>query len=406
MSSLSERSVMHIFGVTGMVIMTLMPMIATETSSPSSPLSSSSPASDLLFHPVERKKQQGSGDKEISYLQQDHRQKVIIQDQEDYGVWNPTPRSGGGGPIRDPNLQTEASTLPPSEKRISRGSHGHHICIKAPSTTGCKECLMLQRKDFEREKDLFLCAKVGLGQVFECRAWNYAFLFEGLNMSSRSRSSSRSRGLSRSRSRSPRDRRIRSHRFSHRDASFRRESRHGFRHIASECTTQAQCWNCREPGHVASHCPNEGICHSCGKTGHRARDCPNPQMQSGDMRLCNNCFRPGHLAADCTNDKACKNCRKTGHLARDCHSDPVCNLCNISGHVARQCPKGHILSDRGGGSRNNGYRDVVCRNCNQVGHISRECRGAPIICHNCGGRGHMAYECPSGRLADRGYRRY
>ncbi|XP_021285137.1 uncharacterized protein LOC110417224 [Herrania umbratica] len=98
MSSLSERSVMHIFGVTGMVIMTLMPMIATESSSPSSPLSSSSPASDLLFHPVESKKHQGSGDKEIreiSYLQQDHRQKVIIE--EDYGVWNPTPRPGDGG---------------------------------------------------------------------------------------------------------------------------------------------------------------------------------------------------------------------------------------------------------------------------------------------------------------------
>ncbi|KAH7521099.1 hypothetical protein JRO89_XSUnG0113100 [Xanthoceras sorbifolium] len=177
-------------------------------------------------------------------------------------------------------------------------------------------------------------------------------------------------------------------------------------HIASECTTQARCWNCREPGHVASNCHNEGICHSCGKTGHRARDCPNSEQSGGDSRICNNCYKPGHIAADCSNDKACKNCRKTGHIARDCQNEPVCNVCNISGHLARQCPKGDSLGDRGGGGRYGGHREVICRTCNQAGHMSRDCAGPMIICHNCGGRGHMAYECPSGRLPDRGYRRY
>ncbi|KAF2324647.1 hypothetical protein GH714_015910 [Hevea brasiliensis] len=176
-------------------------------------------------------------------------------------------------------------------------------------------------------------------------------------------------------------------------------------HIALECTTQLRCWNCREPGHVASNCPNEGICHSCGKSGHRARDCPNPEMPPGDLRLCNNCYKPGHIAAECTNDKACKNCRKTGHIARDCHNEPVCNSCNIAGHVARQCPKGNNVAERGAWDRTSGYRDVVCRTCNQVGHMSRDCVGPMIICHNCGGRGHMALECPSGRFADRGFRR-
>ncbi|KAK2660646.1 hypothetical protein Ddye_007179 [Dipteronia dyeriana] len=261
-------------------------------------------------------------------------------------------------------------------------------------------------------------------------------------MSSRSRSRSRSRSPSRSRSRSPRDRRIRSRHSSYHDAPLRRDTRRGFSqsnlcnnckrpghfarecpnvavcnncglpgHIASECTAQARCWNCREPGHVASNCQNEGICHSCGKTGHRARDCPNSDQPGGDTRLCNNCYKPGHLAVDCTNDKACKNCRKTGHIARDCANEPVCNVCNISGHVARQCPKGDSLGERGGpggGGRYGGYRDIICRNCNQAGHMSRDCMGGGpmVICHNCGGRGHMAYECPSGRLADRGFRRF
>ena len=176
-----------------------------------------------------------------------------------------------------------------------------------------------------------------------------------------------------------------------------------FRHVASECTTQLQCWNCREPGHVASNCPNEGICHACGRSGHRAKDCPNPDPSPGDVRLCNNCYKPGHFAADCTNDKACKNCRKTGHMARDCQNEPVCNLCNISGHVARQCTRGNSLPDRGGWGRNSSYRDVICRTCNQVGHMSRDCIGPMIICHNCGGRGHRAIECPSGRMAFRRY---
>ncbi|TXG64652.1 hypothetical protein EZV62_011646 [Acer yangbiense] len=181
-------------------------------------------------------------------------------------------------------------------------------------------------------------------------------------------------------------------------------------HIASECTTKALCWNCREPGHMAGNCPNEGICHTCGKGGHRARDCTAPPLPPGDLRLCNNCYKQGHFAADCTNDKACNNCRKTGHLARDCPNEPICNMCNVSGHVARQCPKGNILGDhrgasiRGGGG--SGYRDIVCRNCQQLGHMSRDCMGPLMICHNCGGRGHLAYECPSGRFMDRYSRRY
>ncbi|KAK8568063.1 hypothetical protein V6N12_006630 [Hibiscus sabdariffa] len=250
-----------------------------------------------------------------------------------------------------------------------------------------------------------------------------------------------SRSRSRSRSRSPMDRKIRSDRFSYRNAPYRRESRRGFSqnnlcknckrpghyarecpnvaichncnlpgHIASECTTKSLCWNCREPGHTANHCPNEGICHTCGKSGHRARDCTAPPMPPGDVRLCNNCYKPGHIAADCTNDKACNNCRRPGHLARDCTNDPICNLCNVAGHMARQCPKSNMIGDRsGGGGGRGGYRDhrdIVCRNCHQFGHMSRDCMGPLMICHNCGGRGHMAYECPSGRYLDRYPRRY
>ncbi|KAK1283561.1 hypothetical protein QJS10_CPB21g00307 [Acorus calamus] len=75
--------------------------------------------------------------------------------------------------------------------------------------------------------------------------------------------------------------------------------------------------------------------------------------------------------------------------------------------MARQCPKADMLMDRHPAPlRGGGYRDVVCRMCNQMGHMSRDCMGAITICHNCGGRGHFAYECPSGRLMDRGPRRY
>ncbi|GFP98099.1 cellular nucleic acid-binding protein homolog, partial [Phtheirospermum japonicum] len=121
------------------------------------------------------------------------------------------------------------------------------------------------------------------------------------------------------------------------------------RHIASECTSKALCWNFREPGHTANNCSNEGLCHSCGKAGHRARDCPNTEFVPGDLRLCNNCLKPGHFAAEYTNGMACKNCRKTGHIARDCTNDPVCNSCNAAGHVARNCQKGGFIGERGGG---------------------------------------------------------
>ncbi|XVE69791.1 hypothetical protein DITRI_Ditri10aG0019600 [Diplodiscus trichospermus] len=90
MSSLCERPVVRIFGVTMMVIMTLTaPMVATQ-SSPLLPTLFSSPGS-LVFHdPVENKKQVEGEEREISnQLQQDEKAK------EDYGVWNPRPRSGG-----------------------------------------------------------------------------------------------------------------------------------------------------------------------------------------------------------------------------------------------------------------------------------------------------------------------
>ncbi|URD86093.1 Zinc knuckle, partial [Musa troglodytarum] len=172
-------------------------------------------------------------------------------------------------------------------------------------------------------------------------------------------------------------------------------------HIAAECTAKTLCWNCKEPGHVASECSNQPVCHTCNKTGHLARDCTGSGLAPFDVRLCNNCHKPGHIAAECTNDKACNNCRKTGHLARDCPNDPVCNLCNVSGHVARNCPKASLTSEVHGGP----LRDIICRMCGQPGHIGRDCVGI-VICGNCGGRGHVAFECPSGRIFDRGFRRF
>lgn len=172
------------------------------------------------------------------------------------------------------------------------------------------------------------------------------------------------------------------------------------RHIAAECNSTTMCWNCKEPGHLASQCPNDPVCHMCGKIGHLARDCTNPGLPAHDTRLCNNCYKQGHIAADCTNEKACNNCRKTGHLARDCPNEPVCNICNISGHVARQCHKSTSASEIGGP-----FRDIVCRNCGHPGHISRDCVSI-VICTNCGGRGHQSFKCPSGRMFDRGLRRY
>ncbi|KAE8729253.1 hypothetical protein F3Y22_tig00003725pilonHSYRG00249 [Hibiscus syriacus] len=90
MSRLSGRSVMHNFGVTMMVIMTLMiPLIATDESM-------SSPASHLLQ--IENKKQVGAG---VEDYEKVHRFA------DDYGVWDPTPISGGenGSPIPHAQLQ-------------------------------------------------------------------------------------------------------------------------------------------------------------------------------------------------------------------------------------------------------------------------------------------------------------
>ncbi|XVE94614.1 hypothetical protein REPUB_Repub02eG0023900 [Reevesia pubescens] len=119
MSSLSERSVMHIFGVRMMVIMTLMMIIiATESSPILSPLSSA--ASDVLFNdPMENKKQQQQlGGEEIkeSYQQQDH-QKANFED--DYGVWNPTPRSGGAYASPVPHAEDRQYSTTFSSKIIS-----------------------------------------------------------------------------------------------------------------------------------------------------------------------------------------------------------------------------------------------------------------------------------------------
>ncbi|XWS40104.1 hypothetical protein CRYUN_Cryun18bG0111200 [Craigia yunnanensis] len=73
-----------------------------------------------------------------------------------------------------------------------------------------------------------------------------------LNMSSDSRS--------RSRSRSSMDRKIRSDRFSYRNAPYRRESRRGF-------SQNNLCKNCKRPGHYARECPNVAICHNCNLPG-------------------------------------------------------------------------------------------------------------------------------------------
>ncbi|MQL93809.1 hypothetical protein Taro_026454 [Colocasia esculenta] len=170
----------------------------------------------------------------------------------------------------------------------------------------------------------------------------------------------------------PRDRKIRTERFSYRDAPYRRDFRDDqiYAIIASDLDTLQE----------------------------------NVPMLLSAITV---------VFLDCTNEKACNNCRQTGHLARDCPNEPVCNMCNVAGHVARQCPKADMLADRGAAAAaapfyrgGGGYRDVVCRTCNQVGHTSRECMGPMMICHNCGGRGHLAFECPSGRFMERNFRRY
>ncbi|XWS24439.1 hypothetical protein CRYUN_Cryun28dG0102200 [Craigia yunnanensis] len=86
-----------------MVIMTLiMPMIATDQSSPLSSLSS--PAS-LFFHPLRTRS---------SSWKQELDQKAIFQ--EDYGVWNPTPRSGGAyaSPVPHAKVRQHSTSLPKS----------------------------------------------------------------------------------------------------------------------------------------------------------------------------------------------------------------------------------------------------------------------------------------------------
>lgn len=79
---------MHIFIVTMMVIiMTLMITItATDESSPLSP-SSSATATSISFNEIKNKELQGRAG-----VEEYDKPNYFV---EDYGVWNPTPRSGG-----------------------------------------------------------------------------------------------------------------------------------------------------------------------------------------------------------------------------------------------------------------------------------------------------------------------
>ncbi|KAG4193682.1 hypothetical protein ERO13_A06G006150v2 [Gossypium hirsutum] len=86
MSRLSERSVMHIFIVTMMVIImtSMITIIATDESSPLSPSSS---ATSISFNEIKNKELQGKAG-----IEEYEKPNYFV---EDYGVWNPTPRSGG-----------------------------------------------------------------------------------------------------------------------------------------------------------------------------------------------------------------------------------------------------------------------------------------------------------------------
>ncbi|XP_039019879.1 cellular nucleic acid-binding protein homolog [Hibiscus syriacus] len=125
---------------------------------------------------------------------------------------------------------------------------------------------------------------------------------------------------SRSRSRSPMGRKIRSDRFSYRNASYRRDSGRGCRHIASECTTKSLCWNCHEPGHTASSC--------CGKSGHQARECTAPPMPPGDVRLCNNCINQVilHLTARMTRHATTVGGQVTWHASAQMTRSATCAM--------------------------------------------------------------------------------
>lgn len=95
MSSLSERSVVLIFGVI-VIIVTMLMIAITDQTSPLSPLCS---PESLLFHSTENKKET---DQTGNF-------------QEDYGVWDPTPKSGGayGSPVPHPKPKVKRYTSLP-----------------------------------------------------------------------------------------------------------------------------------------------------------------------------------------------------------------------------------------------------------------------------------------------------
>ncbi|KAJ6998743.1 hypothetical protein NC653_014796 [Populus alba x Populus x berolinensis] len=85
-TTLNGRSVVHISCMIVMVLMTLMPVEATEPSSAWPPAQVSSSAS-LFSHPFDDHQEEG-----VEQHTEIHPPDVV----EDYSIWDPAPRSGGG----------------------------------------------------------------------------------------------------------------------------------------------------------------------------------------------------------------------------------------------------------------------------------------------------------------------
>ena len=86
MTTLNGRSAVHISCMMVMVMMALMAMIATESSSARPPAQVSSSAS-LFSHPFDDHHKEGVGQ---------HTEMHPPDMVEDYSIWDPAPRSGGG----------------------------------------------------------------------------------------------------------------------------------------------------------------------------------------------------------------------------------------------------------------------------------------------------------------------